>query len=99
VNEYALGWLRAMVSPAPAPLRHTVPAPALLGDAQLPANETLAALQRYAWQCVGLCIGGTCLTCDAIADQISASRLAPDDQRGARDADLMQQINALKEGS
>jgi hypothetical protein len=113
VNDWALGWLRAMTAsssvqpPAsvrtprietPAPLRHTIPLVEGVAPARLPKNESLADLQRYAWQCVGLCIGGTCLTCDAIAVQIGEARLVPTGQRDAREADLTQQITALREG-
>jgi hypothetical protein len=101
VNEWALGWLRAM-KPPPAPpvrtprietpphLRHTVPPPASVTATDLPPRETLDALQRYEFRCVGLCIGGTCERCDGLADDITQLR--------AREAELLQRINALREG-
>lgn len=111
----AYGWLRAMamtssVQPpappvrtprieTPAPLRHTVPPTAFTTSSDLPPRESLADLQRYAWRCVGLCIGGTCERCDGLADQISEARLIHDlDRLQAREAELLQQINALREG-
>jgi hypothetical protein len=112
VNDWGLGWLRAMKLPAPptepvrtprietpAHLRHTVPLVTGVAPAQLPKNETLADLQRYDFGCHGLCMGDACPTCAALADEIGAARLERDlDRLRAREADLMQQINALREG-
>lgn len=113
MNDWALGWLRAMKPPTPppappvrtprietpAPLRHTVPPTAYTTSSDLPPRESLADLQRYEFRCAGLCIGGTCERCDGLADQISEARLIHDlDQLRAREAELTQQINALREG-
>lgn len=104
MNEIALGWLRAMVSPttapAPASLRHTVPPPSasLTSGDRVTRTESLADLERYSWGCVGLCPGGTCERCDGLADEIGWARVLPADYRRAREADLTQQINALREG-
>lgn len=71
----------------PAPLRHTVP------------PEASSSIAGPEYGCVGLCIGGTCERCDGLADQISEARLIHDlDRLQAREAELLQQINALREG-
>lgn len=111
MNEWALSWLRAMKAPPPAPAqgahdRHreqqtrrlAAVTPHLLGAPVTPPRESLDDLERYEFRCAGLCPGGMCPRCDGLADEIGWARLFPADYRRAREADLTQQINALREG-
>jgi hypothetical protein len=86
----------------PPPPRHTVPPPSARLDSddyQVTRTESLADLRAYEFGCVGLCMGDACLTCTALADQISEARLIHDiDRLRLREAELTQQINALREG-
>jgi hypothetical protein len=85
VNDWALSWLRAMKTPTPAPAQG-----AHDRHREQQTRRLAASLADEVTTPAPLP--------HAIADQISEARLAPDDQRGAREADLTQQINALREG-
>lgn len=83
-------------TPAPAPMaatgqpawaRHTIP------------PQQSATFRGPQYGCVGLCPGGTCATCDGLADEITAARrIRVPAIREVREGALLRRINNLREG-